>query len=798
MTKAIEKVAVIGAGIMGAAIAAHLVNARFSVYLLDIVPAEIAPKKNGVVLSESKLDLRNQIVLNGLNRATKYRPPPFFLSEQVACIQIGNLEDHLDWLKNVDWIIEAVSEDFEIKTRVLRQLDQVRRAGSIISSNTSGLSINRLAKGLTEDFRKHWLGTHFFNPPRYLKLLEIIPTAETLPSVLETITTIGRERLGKGIVQAKDTPSFVANRIGIFALQQLIRMIEEEGYRVDEVDQLTGPIIGRSKSATFRTLDIVGLDTFSNVTQNIYENSPSDEERNVFQISSFVEQMLERNWLGVKSQRGFYQKKKDGEIQTLDPLTMEYVPYKKVVYPWLQLTKDSQNLQERLNILFKTHDKGTHLIWKALSRTMVYAANRIPEISDNIVSIDNAMKWGFNWKIGPFETWDLLGIEAVAARVTSEGLSLPPLVNTLLQNPQKRFYIKKGGSRTYFDCLSKRYLPLEPSEGIILLSSIRDQHSKILRKGPAASLIDLGDGVLCLEFHSKMNTIGFETIQMISEGLKIMQENFVGMVIGNQGPNFSAGANLMLILVKAEDQKWNEIENMISTFQIANMKIKYSPMPVVVAPFGLTLGGGCEIALHAARQQAAAETYMGLVELGVGLIPAAGGSKEMVLRSMEKAETIDQFLPYLQKSFETIAMAKVSTSGLEAQKMGFMRLKDSISMNPEHLIADAKKQVLCLVREGYQKPKPPKRVFGLGRAALSNLKVGIYQMLKGGYISQYDFHLGSKLAYILCGGNFGNPQNITEQYLLDLEKEGFMSLCGEQKSLERIKYMLQRGKPLKN
>jgi len=798
MNKAIETVAVVGAGTMGAAIAAHLVNARFSVYLLDIVPFEIAPKKNGMVLAESNLELRNQIVLNGLNRATEQRPPPFFLSEQVNRVQIGNLEDHLDYLKSVDWIIEAVSEDFEIKTRVLQQLDQVRRAGSIVSSNTSGLSINRLAKGLTEDFRKHWLGTHFFNPPRYLRLLEIVPAAETLPSVLETISTIGRDRLGKGIVQAKDTPSFVANRIGIFALQQLIKMIEEEGYRVDEVDQLTGPIIGRSKSATFRTLDIVGLDTFANVTRNIYENSPSDEERNIFQISNFVEQMLERNWLGVKSRRGFYQKKKDGEIQTLDPLTMKYTPHQKVRYPWLQLTKDSRTLQERLNTLFKNHDKGTHLIWKALSRTMVYAANRIPEISDDIVSIDNAMKWGFNWEVGPFETWDLLGVEAVAARITSEGLPLPPLVKTLLQNSQKRFYTKKEGSRAYFDCLSRRYLPLAPPEGIILLSSIRDQHGKIVRKSPAASLIDLGDGVLCLEFHSKMNTIGLETIQMIGEGFKIMQANFVGMVIGNQGPNFSVGADLMLILVKAQDQKWNEIEDMISTFQVANMKIKYSAMPVVVAPFGLTLGGGCEIALHAARQQASAETYMGLVELGVGLIPAAGGSKEMVLRSMEKAETIEQFFPHLRKSFKTIAMARVSTSALEAQKMGLMRLNDTISMNPEHLIADAKEQVLCLVRQGYRKPEPPRSIFGLGRQAFSNLKVGMYQMLKGGYISQYDFHLGTKLAYILCGGNYSNTQNITEQYLLDLEREAFMSLCGEQKSLERIKYMLQGGKPLKN
>lgn len=783
---------------MGAAIAAHLVNARFSVCLLDMVPSEIGPEDKVMGWTTSNPEFRNKIGLSGLNRAAKHKPPPFFLSQQVNRVRVGNLEDHLGWLRNADWIIEAVSEDIEIKSQVLRQLDQVRRAGSIVSSNTSGLSIKQLAKGLTEDFRKHWLGTHFFNPPRYLKLLEIIPTSETLPSVTETITTVGRHRLGKGIVQAKDTPSFVANRIGIFALQQLIQMVQEGGYRIDEVDQLTGPIIGRSKTATFRTLDIVGLDTFTNVTRNIYDNSPCDEERNLFQIPNFIDQMLERNWLGAKSGQGFYQKKKNGEILTLDLSTMEYAPHQNACYPWLEWIKDSQNLQQRLKTLFKTHDRGTHLIWKALSRTMVYAANRIPEISDDIVNIDNAMKWGFNWEFGPFETWDLLGVETVAARITSEGLPLPPLAKTVLQTSQKCFYIKKEGSTSYFDCFSKRYLPLDPPKGIILLSSLRDQHSQIVQKSPAANLIDLGHGVLCLEFHSKMNTIGLDTIRMIEEGLKIVQSNFVGMVIGNQGTNFSVGADLMLILVKAQDQKWEEIEDMISSFQDANMKIKYSAMPVVVAPFGLTLGGGCEIALHATRQQAAAETYMGLVELSVGLIPAAGGSKEMVLRSMEKADNTDHFFSHLQKSFETIAMARVSTSGLEAQKMCFMRSNDKISMNPEHLIADAKEQVLCLVRQGYRKPEPPTNIFALGRPALSSLKIGMHQMLRGGYISQYDFELGSKLALILCGGNCSSAQNVTEQYLLDLEREAFMSLCGEQQSLERIKYMLQRGKPLKN
>ncbi len=798
MKKKIERVGVVGAGVMGAAIAAHLVNGRFSVCLLDIVPPELTPEEKAKGWQRSRPEFRQRIVRQGLSRAERSQPSAFFLPEYSQRIQVGNLEDHRDWLRQVDWIIEAVSEDFDIKVRLLKDIDQLRRPGSIVSSNTSGISIGSLCKGLSDDFRQHWLGTHFFNPPRYLKLLELIPTPETLPSVVETISDLGHHRLGKGIVVAKDTPNFVANRIGIFASQQLIRMVLEDGYRVDEVDQLTGRLIGRPKSATFRTLDLVGLDTFSQVTRNTFRNAPTDEQRELFKVPDFVVEMVERNWLGTKSGQGFYQKTRDGEILTLTPSTMQYGPYREARHPSLEKAKAISDTAARLKALVKADDRAGQLVWNALSGVMVYAANRIPEISEDVVNLDNAMKWGFNWELGPFETWDVLGVEAVAAQLDTEGRTVPKLAKMVLETSQKRFYHRTPGAVSYFDCLSRQYCPLTIPQGIIMLPRLGDEGVRLVRKSPGASLIDLDDGVLCLEFHSKMNTIGDDTLQMIREGLQVVRSDFLGMVIGNQGPNFSVGANLRLILLKAQEQNWREIDSMIRLFQTANMEIKYSTQPVVVAPFGLTLGGGCEIALHGSALQAAAETYMGLVELGVGLIPAAGGTKEMLLRSLEGAGKGEDLFPYLRRSFETIATAKVSTSSLEARSLGFIRSNDGISMNRDRLIADAKDRVLTLVRQGYQKPEPPLSVPALGLPALSTLKIGMHQLLRGEYISPYDFHLGSKVAHILCGGDCSSPQNVSERYLLDLEREAFLSLCAERKSQDRIQYMLQRGKPLRN
>lgn len=798
MKKRIERVAVVGAGVMGAAIAAHLVNARFSVCLLDIPPSDPTPGTESGEESATAPQFRQRLVRQGLRRAERTKPPAFFLPEYSRRIQLGNLQDHRSWLGEVDWIIEAVSEDFDVKARLLGDLDRIRRPGAIVSTNTSGISVNRLAEGLSHDFRQHWLGTHFFNPPRYLKLLELIPTRETLESVVENIRHLGHYRLGKGIVVAKDTPNFVANRIGAFALQQLLRMVLDEGYGVDEIDLLTGRLIGRPKSATFRTLDIVGLDTFARVTANVFENAPGDEHHPLFEIPDLIQRLIEQDRLGAKSGQGFYRKSPGGEILVLDPESLGYRSRRKVEYPSLAAAKAVPDTAERLRALIRSDDRAGELVWKALSGEMVYAALRIPEISDDILTIDNAMKWGFNWELGPFETWDALGVEAVAARLESEGRAVPELARTVLQTPGKSFYRRRRGIVSYFDRPSRDYLRLGVPDGAVLLSSLREQKGRVVRKSPRASLIDLGDGVLCLEFHAKMNTIGDDTLQMIREALQVVRSDFAGMVIGNQGANFSAGADLVEILRKARERKWKEIDSMIRLFQAANMEIKYSPCPVVVAPFGLTLGGGCEIALHASAVQASAETYMGLVELGVGLIPAAGGTKEMVLRSLERSGPGQELFPCLRTSFETIATGRVSGSGLEARSLGFLRPGDGITMNPDHLVADAKRRVLTLVRQGFQKPDRPQAVPALGRPALSTLRIGMHQLLRGAYISPYDYHMGSKLAHILCGGDCNSPKTVNEQHFLDLEREAFLSVCGERKSQDRIQHMLERGKPLRN
>ena len=790
--------AVVGAGVMGAAIAAHLVNARFSVCLLDIPPSDPTPETESGEGWASDPQFRQRLVQQGLRRAERTKPPAFFLPEDSRRVQAGNLQDHRSWLGEVDWIIEAVSEDFDVKARLLKDLDRIRRPGSIVSSNTSGISISRLAAGLSDDFRQHWLGTHFFNPPRYLKLLELIPTPETLESVVETISHLGHYRLGKGIVVAKDTPNFVANRVGAFSLQRLLRMVLDEGYGIDEVDLLTGRLIGRPKSATFRTLDIVGLDTFARVTANLLENAPGDEHRHLFKIPDIIRRLIEQDRLGAKSGQGFYRKSPGGEILVLDPQSLEYRSRRRAEYPSLAEAKAIPDTSQRLRALIGSDDRAGQLVWKTLSGEMVYAANRIPEISDDIVTIDNAMKWGFNWETGPFENWDALGVEAVAARLESEGRTVPELARMVLETPGKSFYRRSRGTVSYFDRPSRNHLRLALPDGAVLLSSLRERKGGVVRRSPRASLIDLGDGVLCLEFHAKMNTIGDDTLQMIRDALQVVRSDFAGMVIGNQGANFSAGADLVEILRKARERKWKEIDSMIRLFQSANMEIKYSPCPVVVAPFGLTLGGGCEIALHASAVQASAETYMGLVELGVGLIPAAGGTKEMVLRSLERSGPGQELLPCLRASFETIATARVSSSGPEARSLGFIRSGDAITMNPDRLIADAKRRVLTLVRQGFQKPDPPRSVPALGRPALSTLKIGMHQLLRGAYISPYDYQLGSKLAHILCGGDGSSPKNVDEQHFLDLERETFLSVCGEPRSQDRIQHMLERGKPLRN
>ena len=618
---------------------------------------ELTPEEKAKGLTLAHPAVRNRIVARGLEAARRNKPTAFFLPEWLNRVRQGNLEDDFARLAEADWIIEAVTENLEIKTSLLKRIDAVRKPGTIVSTNTSGIPINSLSSGLSADFRRHWLGTHFFNPPRYMKLLEMIPGSETEPWVLEAVSTVGDLRLGKGIVVCKDTPNFIANRIGTFGLQHVLLVMQEDGYTIDEVDQLTGPAIGRPKSATFRTLDIVGLDTFAHVTRNIYQNVPHDEQRELFKVPSFIEDMLARNLLGDKSGQGFYQKAGKGEILALNLSSMEYGPRNKGKFPSLEMGKSIPDLSERLRALTSATDRAGSFLWKTLSASLVYSANRVPEISDDIVSVDNAMKWGFNWELGPFETWDALGVESVARRLEKEGREIPPLVQQVLSTETKTFYGQTEGKATYFDVASKQQREISYPDGVIVLAQLKAQ-GKVIKKNAGASLIDLGDGVACVEFHSKMNSIGGDTIQMIHEGLKTAREGFCGLVIGNQGQNFSVGANLMLILLEAQEQNWEEIDGMIRAFQRATMAIKYSPLPVVVAPFGMTLGGGCEISLHAGRQQASAETYMGLVELGVGLIPAGGGTKEMLVRALERAgkDPENDLFPHLSQAFETIAL----------------------------------------------------------------------------------------------------------------------------------------------
>ena len=799
MKKKVERIAVIGAGVMGSQIAAHFTNAGFPVDLYDIVPANLTSGETNQNLSLSHPQVRYRTVKGGLDAAKKAKPSPFFLPDWSEKIRLGNLVDDLKRIAEADWIIEAITEDLEIKRTWLGRIDQVRKQGSIVSSNTSGIPINRLAAGRSEDFRRHWLGTHFFNPPRYLKLLEVIPSQETDHLVLETVQTIGEDRLGKGIVVAKDTPNFIANRIGTFAIQHVLKLMVVEGYTVDEVDLLTGSLIGRPKSATFRTLDIVGLDTYVLVTRNIYQNVPQDEARELFRLPAFIEQMVEQNWLGNKTSQGFYKRVGEDEILSLDLLRMEYGPRTKISIPPVEMVKTIENVPERLKALINEKGRAGSFLWKNLSATLIYAANRVPEISDDIVSVDNAMKWGFNWELGPFEIWDALGVANVAQRFENEGGQAPSLVKSLLSTPNSTFYKHQNGTLSYFDLNSKAYTEAVYLPGIIYLRSLKERGA-LLKKNAGASLIDLDDGIACVEFHSKMNSIGGDTLQMIEEGLRVAEDGFDGLVIGNQGQNFSAGANLLLILLEAQDQNWEEIDFMVKTFQRVNMAIKYASKPVVVAPFGLTLGGGCEMALHATQLQAAAETYAGLVELGVGLIPAGGGTKEMLLRSLKQSsrDPENDLFPHLRVAFETIATAKVSGSAHAARNLGFLSEHDGISMNRDRLIQDAKARVLNLARSGYHQPSPPKNVVALGNRGLASLKIGMHQLRRGAFISEYDYMLGCKLGYVLCGGDCGSVQNVSEQYILDLERETFLGLCGERKTQERIQHMLKTGKALRN
>jgi 3-hydroxyacyl-CoA dehydrogenase len=792
----VSKVAVLGAGTMGAQIAAHLANAGLEVLLLDMVPQELTEEEKAKGLTLESKQVRNRVVNAGLAAAKRLKPAAFFSEDAASLIKTGNFEDDLAKVAEADWIIEAVVEDLRVKRDLLARVAEARSFATIVSSNTSGIPIREIGALLPDDFRRHFLGTHFFNPPRYLKLLEVIPTAETSPEVIGFISDFCDRRLGKNVVLCKDTPNFIANRIGTFSLFNTIRAMIEGGYTIEEVDALTGTVIGRPKSATFRTLDIVGLDVALSVADNLYAAVPNDEWRDFLIPPDFLREMVRRRWIGNKAGQGFYKKQGD-EYWVIDYNTLEYRPPSKVSFPSVEAAKAISDTGERIRAILASRDRAGELLWKVISRNLIYAANRIPEISDTITNIDNAVCWGFNHEFGPFQLWDVLGVEESVRRMREGGQPVPALVERLLESGKKSFYDYSEGRTFYFDFASCQYKEVEPRPGVLILKSLK-QRRGVIKKNAAASLLDLGDGVACLEFHSKMNAIGGDTISMMNYAIEQVSENFEALVIGNQADNFSAGANLMMLLLAAQEGDWDEIELSVRRFQSANIRLRYSPKPVVVAPHGMALGGGCEITMHGDRARAAAETYLGLVEVGVGLIPAGGGVKEMVIRATEGVVPDEDLFPRIKKVSETIAMAKVSTSAVEAKQLGFLRESDLITMNSDRLIEDAKQTALAMVREGYTQPRPRTDIPVLGEPALAALKLAIHMMVRGGFITEYDGYVATKLAYVITGGDLTRKTLVSEQYLLDLEREAFVSLCGERKTQERIQHMLKTGKPLRN
>ena len=799
----IAKAAVLGAGTMGAAIAAHLSNAGIPTLLLDIAPSELTPdeEKKGLTL-ESTL-VRNRIVNSLFEAAKKLKPAPFMLADNAKLITTGNFTGDLAKLKDCDFVIEAVVENLEIKHKLFAEVEKQRKPGSVIASNTSGIPIESIAEPFSDDFKQHFVGIHFFNPPRYMKLVEVIPGSQTNGEIACKISGFLDQRLGKGVVPAKDRPNFIANRIGTFAMMATVHEMLEMGFTPTEIDQITGKAIGHAKSATFRTSDLVGLDVLVHVNKNLYPAVPDDEDRDAFLVPDLINKMLEKKLLGDKTNGGFFKKSKDAEgnrqILELDLETFEYKPQAKTKFPSLDAAKQTDDLAKRIKMLVWSDDKVGQFLWKTMSRTFRYAANRIPEIADTIVEIDNAIKWGFGWEIGVFETWDAIGLSESVERMRSEGQPIPVNVEKMLASGATSFYKHQKGAHEAYDLVNGEYKPVPPRPGVLILKDVKER-TGIIKANPGASLVDLGDGVACLEFHSKMNSIGGDTVQMMNFAIDEVERNFKGLVVGNQGGNFSAGANIMMLLLAAQEEEWDDINMMVAALQKAVMRLRYSAKPVVTAPYGLTLGGGCEIAMHGNKVRAAGETYIGLVEVGVGVIPAGGGTKEMTMRAMDAwAKTPDADpLAFMKKIFETIGMGKVATSAHEGRAFGFLRDSDAVSMNGDRLIQDAKQEVLNLDASGYVQPVERTDITVLGEAAESAMKLALHMMKQGGFISDHDQLIGKKLAHVMCGGTINHKTQVSERYLLDLEREAFVSLCGERKTQERIAAMLKTGKPLRN
>ena len=799
MNRSIKKVAIIGSGIMGSGIACHFANIGVQVRLFDIVPRELTEAEVAKGLTLENKGVRNRLVNESLQKTLKSNPSPIYNQSFASRITTGNTEDDLNLIADCDWIIEVVVERLDIKQKVFEQIEKFRKPGTLITSNTSGIPIRFMNEGRSEDFRQHFAVTHFFNPPRYLKLFEVVPGPDCKPEVMDFLMNYGEKFLGKTAVLAKDTPAFIGNRIGIFGIMDLFHAVKSLDLTVEEVDKLTGPVIGRPKSATFRTVDVVGLDTLVHTANGVAQNAPNDEMHDSFAIPDFVNKMMENKWLGSKSGQGFYKKvmvNGKSEIHVLNLNTLAYEASKPVKFATLEMTKSIDKVIDRFKVLVKGQDKAGAFYRKTLAAMFQYVSNRIPEISDELYRIDDAMKAGFGWEHGPFEIWDAIGVEKGIALMQAEGYKPNAWVNDLIAAGQTSFYTLKEGAIYYYDIPQKNFKKIPGQDAFIILDHVREIQT--VWKNAEASIQHLGDGVLNVEFQSKMNTLGGGVLEAINKGIAMAEKDYSAVIIGNQGPNFSLGANLAMVLMLAIEQEYDELNMAIKYFQDTVMKLRYSSIPVIVAPHGMTLGGGCEMSLHADKVVAAAETYTGLVEFGVGLIPAGAGTKEVTRRVAELWAKDDVKMNRLRDAFINIAMAKVGTSAYEAFDLGYYQQgKDIVVVNKDRQIAVAKQHALQMVADGYTQPAP-KPCYVLGRQALGMFYVGTDSLKAGMYASEHDQKIANKLGYIMAGGDLSEPQFVSEQYLLDLEREAFLSLLTERKTLERIEHTLKTGKPLRN
>jgi len=807
MSYAINRVTVIGAGTMGAAIAAHLANAGIPAYLLDIVPRKLTPEEEAKRLTLEDPAVRHRIVNEGWQRCLKVRPGNVFVPDAAGCVTRGNMEDNFDWVGEADWIVEAIIERLDIKQQLMERIEAVRRPDSIVSTNTSGIPINAIAEGRSDDFQAHFLGTHFFNPPRYLKLLEIIPHEQTKPEIVNFMKRFGTRTLGKGVVICKDTPNFIANRfisvVGAYTLNYAL----DHGYTVEEVDSLTGPTVGHPKTATFRLFDLVGIDVMAHVNNNLYPaiaHDPYREELKQGKNSALMEAMLERKWLGNKTRQGFYKRvetESGRQFWALDLETMDYQPPTKPRFESVGKHKNVEDTGERIKRLCAEDDRAAQFIWATTAFGLNYAAHVVPEIADDITSIDNANKWGFNHELGPFEIWDALGVAESVARMESEGMAVTPWVKEMLADGHTRFYKRETGQLYYYDPVSKGYVAAEKDRRAVVLKDIKADEKRIVARNLSASLVDLGDGVLCLEAHTKVNALDEDVFKMMVQAREELEKDWVGLVIGNQGEHFGAGANIFIVAVAAQQGEWDRLEAVIKQGQDALMALRYSPKPVVSAPFNMVLGGGAEVMMGSSAICAAAESYIGQAEAGVGLVPAGGGCKELVRRIISpvvKSTPDADPLPFMLRVFEMIALAKVSASAEEARQWGFLTPADRIVMNRDHLLYEAKRMVLDMVESDYRPPVRGKGIWAMGANGLAALEVRVWGMKEAGYASEHDALIANKTAYILCGGKLTTPQWVDPQLILDLEREAFLSLLGEQKTIDRMWHMLNTGRPLRN